>query len=317
MSDTSRATTKRRSKAPSAHIFSADAGAKPVSGFAKFAVVPTLAFAAVVLLPFLVGVVLSFTDWNGIDKVTSFDYGFTGIDNYREALVDANFRSTLGRTFWYTAAVVVFSNLIAFGLALLVTSKLKGQNFFRALFFTPNLIGGVILGFIWVFVFSRMLTWLGDKLGIAVLQSSWLVDPTKALIALIIVAVWQLSGYLMLIYIAGLVSISSDVVEAAKVDGAGPLQLLRYVKMPLMVPAFTVSIFIALRSSLLVFDVNLSLTEGGPFRSTELATLNVYREAFQYQRFQTAQAKAVILYLIIAVIAFAQVKITSRHEVSE
>lgn len=288
-----------------------------MSGFAKFAVVPTFAFAAVVLLPFLVGVALSFTDWNGIDKVTSFDYGFTGIDNYREALADSNFRSTLGRTAWYTAAVVVLSNVIAFGLALLVTSKLKGQNFFRALFFTPNLIGGVILGFIWVFVFSRMLTWLGDTLGITILQNSWLVDPTKALVALIVVAVWQLSGYLMLIYIAGLVSISSDVIEAAKVDGASPIQLLRYVKMPLMVPAFTVSIFLALRSSLLVFDVNLSLTEGGPFRSTELATLNIYREAFQYQRFETAQAKAVILYLIIAVIAFAQVKITSRHEVSQ
>ncbi len=317
MTTTTPTRARRRSRAPSAHIFSADAGAKPVSGFAKFAVVPTLAFAAVVLLPFLVGVALSFTDWNGIDKVTSFDYGFTGIDNYRDALGDANFRSTLGRTVWYTVAVVVLSNLVAFGLALLVTSKLKGQNFFRALFFTPNLIGGVILGFIWVFVFSRMLTWLGDTIGIGFLKSSWLVDPTKAMWALIIVAVWQLSGYLMLIYIAGLVSISSDVIEAAKVDGAGPVQLLRYVKMPLMVPAFTVSIFLALRSSLLTFDVNLSLTDGGPFRSTELATLNIFREAFQYQRFETAQAKAVILYVIIAVIAFAQVRITSRHEVFE
>lgn len=311
--------TKRRRKhtTPSAHIFSKSAGARPVSGFMKFAAVPTVAFTAVVLLPFLVGVILSFTDWNGIDKVTSFKYGFVGADNYRDALTDTSYRATLSHTIWYTLAVVVFSNLIAFGLALLVTSKLKGQNLFRALFFTPNLIGGVILGFIWVFVFNQMFTWIGDHLGIEVLKTSWLVEPTKALISLIIVAVWQLSGYLMLIYIAGLVSINGEVVEAARVDGANSWQLLRKVKMPLMVPAFTVSIFLALRSSLLVFDVNLSLTEGGPFRSTELATLNVYREAFQYQRFPTAQAKAVLLYLIVAVVAFAQVKFTSRHEVYE
>lgn len=307
----------RRTSTPTAHIFSAEAGARPVSGFFRFAAIPVFAFGAVVLIPFLVGVILSFTDWNGIDKVTSFDYSFVGAQNYGDALGDSSYRSTVTRTLTYVVSVVVISNLIAFGLALLVTSKLRAQNFFRALFFTPNLIGGVILGFIWVFVFNEMLPWLGDKLGIGLIKTSWLVEPTKALITLIVVAVWQLSGYLMLIYIAGLVSIPEDVIEASRVDGATGWQQLRFVKVPLMVPAFTVSLFLALRNAFLVFDVNLALTEGGPFRSTELITLNVYLEAFRFQNFQTAQSKAVILFLMIAAIAAAQVAISRRFEVTE
>ena len=308
---------KRRDKEPSAHIFSKRAGANPLSGFFKFAAIPTFAFLVVVVLPFLVGVVLSFTDWNGIDSVTSGDYQYAGAENYRDALGDAAFRGTMGKTFIYVIGVVVFANMIGFGLALLVTSKMKGQNFFRALFFTPNLIGGVILGFIWVFVFSEMLTWVGAKTGIGILENSWLVDPNKGLAALIIVTVWQLSGYLMLIYIAGLVSIPTDVVEAAEVDGANARQLLVLVKLPLMIPSITVSVFLALRNAFLAFDVNLTLTNGGPFRSTELITLNIYLEAFRFQNFQTGQAKAVILFLIIAVIAAVQVIMSRRFEVSE
>ena len=308
---------KRRSTSPSAHIFSREAGAHPLAGFAKFAAIPTFAFIVVVVLPFLVGVVLSFTNWNGIDSVTSGDYEFTGAENYRDALDDDAFRDTLEITLLYVLGVVIFANLVAFGLALLVTSKLKAQNFFRALFFTPNLIGGVILGFIWVFVFSEMFTWVGDKTGIGLLESSWLVDPDKGLIALIIVTVWQLSGYLMLIYIAGLVSISDDVIEAAGVDGANAWQQLFYVKLPLIIPSITVSVFLALRNAFLAFDVNLALTNGGPFRSTELVTLNIYLEAFRFQNFETAQAKAVILFMVIAVIAVVQVVFSRRFEVSE
>lgn len=309
--------TRRRSRSPSAHIFSADAGARPVRGFFQFAAIPTFAFVVVLVIPFLVGVILSFTSWNGIDKITSFDYEYTGTANYVDAVTDDGYRATLSRTLWYVGSVVVFANLVAFGLALLVTSKLRARNFFRALFFTPNLIGGVILGFIWVFVYNQMFTWVGGKVGIGILESSWLVEPTKALIALVVVAVWQLSGYLMLIYIAGLVSIPNDVIEAAAVDGASPWQQLRHVKIPLIIPAFTVCVFLALRNAFLVFDVNLALTDGGPFRSTELVTLNVYLEAFRFQNFETAQAKAVLLYLMIAAIAAAQVALSRRYEVVE
>ncbi|WP_197536895.1 carbohydrate ABC transporter permease [Ilumatobacter coccineus] len=306
-----------RSKSPTAHIYSKEAGARPLSGFLKFAAIPTFAFLVVVVLPFLVGVVLSFTNWNGIDSVTSGDYEYTGIENYSDALGDEAFRATMTRTFVYVLGVVVFSNLIAFGLALLVTSKLRAQNFFRAVFFTPNLIGGVILGFIWVFVFRQMFTWVGESTGIGFLEQSWLVDEKKGLAALVIVTVWQLSGYLMLIYIAGLVSISSDVIEASTVDGAKPWQQLFYVKLPLIVPSITVGVFLALRNAFLAFDVNLTLTNGGPFRSTELLPLNIFLEAFRFQNFETGQAKAVILFLIIAVIAVIQVAVSRRFEHSE
>ena len=308
---------KRSGSAPSAHIFSKSGGADPIRGFVQFAAIPTFAFLAVVTIPFLVGIILSFTNWSGIDSVTSLNYEFTGAENYREAVGDKEFRSTLTRTSVYVIGVVIFSNFAALGLALLVTSKLRGQNAFRALFFTPNLIGGVILGFIWVFIFRNMFTFMGDTLGIGFLQNNWLVDPEQGIAALVIVTVWQLSGYLMLIYIAGLVSIPVELLEAARVDGASAFQQLRYVKLRMIVPSIAVSVFLALRNAFLAFDVNLALTDGGPFRSTELVTLNVYNEAFKFGNFATAQAKAVILFLVIAVLAAIQVMASRRFEVEQ
>lgn len=308
---------QKRSNAPTAHIYSKAGGSRPVRGFMQFAAIPTFAFMVVVTIPFLVGIILSFTDWNGIDSVTSFDYSYTGTENYGDALGDEEFRSTLKRTFVYVLGVVVFSNLIALGLSLLVTSKMRGQNMFRAIFFTPNLIGGVILGFIWVFVFRQMFTYVGDWLGIGFLEKNWLVDPTMGVVALIVVTVWQLSGYLMLIYIAGLVSIPTEIIEAARVDGATAWQQLRYIKARLIVPSITVSVFLALRNAFLAFDVNLALTDGGPFRSTELVTLNVYVEAFRFQNFETAQAKAVLLFIVLALVATVQVLASRRFEVEQ
>lgn len=308
---------ERRGSAPTAHIYSKKAGAHPVLGFLQFAAIPTFAFLAVVTIPFAIGILLSFTNWSGIDSVTSFDYEFTGTENYTEAIGDDDFRATLTRTSIYVIGVVVFSNLAALGLALLVTSKLRGQNAFRALFFTPNLIGGVILGFIWVFIFRNMFTWVGDTVGIGFLQSNWLVDPNQGILALVLVTVWQLAGYLMLIYIAGLVSIPTELLEAARVDGASAFQQLIFVKLRLIVPAIAVSVFLALRNAFLAFDVNLALTDGGPFRATELVTLNVYNEAFKFGNFATAQAKAVLLFLVIAVLAALQVLASRRFEVEQ
>jgi len=186
---------RRRSSAPTAHIYSKAGGAHPVRGFLQFAAIPTFSFLVVVTIPFFVGVLLSFTNWSGIDSVTSFDYELSGVEIYTEAVGDDDFRATLTRTAVYVIGVVVLSNLAALGLALLVTSKLRGQNGFRALFFTPNLIGGVILGFIWVFIFRDMFTWLGETTGIGFLQNNWLVDPNQGILALVVVTVWQLSGY--------------------------------------------------------------------------------------------------------------------------
>ncbi len=285
-----------------------------LKSFATFSFIPLFAFVTVLLIPFLVGFLLTFTDWNGIAAISSLDYNWVGLKNYSVAFADKDFWTALLLTFKYVILVVVFTNIIAFAIALLVTSKLSGRNFFRSIFFVPNLIGGVVLGFIWVFIFSRFVEYIGDITNLAAFQHSWLVDPDKAFIALVIVSVWQLSGYMMLIYIAGLVGIPNDIIEASSIDGASPWQRLRHIVMPLMIPAFTISLFLTLRNSFMAFDVNLALTGGGPFRSTELVTLHIYNEAFRFQNYGDGQAKAVILFVIVATIAIIQVLATNRLE---
>ncbi len=283
--------------------------------FGTFALIPIFAFATVLLVPFLSGVMLSFTDWDGVEPIASFDYRWVGIDSYRDAFADSRFGETLRLTALYVLFTVVVTNIVAFGIALLVTSKLKGRNFFRAAYFLPNLIGGVILGFIWQFVFTEIIEWLGDKTGIGLFEFSWLVDTNKAFIALVVVGVWQMSGYMMLIYIAGLISIPSTVIEASSIDGATRSQQVRYVVIPMLIPSFTISIFLTLRNAFMVFDTNLALTDGGPFRSTEMVAMHIYNEAFLFQNYQTAQAKAVVLFLVVATIAVTQVFLTKRREV--
>lgn len=280
--------------------------------FFTFAFLPLFAFTTVLLIPFLVGVMLTFTDWNGITPIDSFNYNWIGLENFVKAFSSLEFLSVLWLTVRYVVLVIIFTNVIAFGLALLVSSKLPLRNVFRAAFFVPNLIGGVILGFIWQFIFANFVPYIGDLTGIELLKYSWLVETPKAFASLVIVSVWQLSGYMMLIYIAGLTGISDEVLEAASIDGANPFRQMVSIKIPLMVNAFAISIFLTLRNSFMVFDVNLSLTDGGPFRSTEMMTLHIFNEAFVAQNFGTAQAKSLILFLIVAVIAIAQVVITRR-----
>ncbi|MEN9741797.1 MAG: hypothetical protein RIR66_753, partial [Actinomycetota bacterium] len=209
----------------------------------------------------------------------------------------------------------VLVNLIGFGLALLVTVKMRGVNLFRTFFFVPNLIGGVILGVIWQFIFGRALLSISKNYDLRFFQESWLIDPTKAFWALIIVTVWQMSGYMMIIYVTGLMSIENDVLEAAKIDGASPFRTLVSIKMPLMVSAFTISIFLTIRNAFMAYDINLALTGGGPYRSTELVSMHVVTEAFDFGNFATGQAKAIVMFLIIAAVAVTQVAISKRMEV--
>lgn len=286
-----------------------------LTSFATFALVPLFAFVTVLLLPFLTGLFLTFTNWNGLSSIAAFDYNWIGIENYLSVFADSHFWAALGLTFLYTFLVVILTNIAALGLALLVTSALRGRNFFRAVFFAPNLIGGVLLGFIWQFIFSGLVVYLGSVTGSELLRFSWLVDTTKAFIALVLVSVWQLSGYMMLIYIAGLTRIPHDVLEASSIDGATAFQQLRFIKLPLMVQAFTISLFLTLRNSFMVYDVNLALTNGGPFRTTELISMHIYNEAFRFHNYGTGQAQAVVLFVIVAAIAVIQVVVTKRREV--
>lgn len=281
-----------------------------VKDFFTFAFIPLFAFTTVLLIPFTMGVALTFTNWNG------FTVGeFIGFQNYINALTDENFMSIFGITIKYVFYCLIFTNVIGFGLALLITSGIKGQNSLRSAFFMPNLIGGILLGFIWQFIFNRVFITVGDITGFELLLDPWLSEPDKAFWALVIVSVWQQSGYMMLIYIAGIMGVQKSLLEAASIDGASKFQILHAIKIPMMMQSFTICLFLTLKNAFMMFDVNLSLTKGGPYRSTELLTLNIYNEAFLYQNYGTAQAKAIILFLIVVVVAVAQVYFTKKKEV--
>jgi raffinose/stachyose/melibiose transport system permease protein len=288
-----------------------------LGSFAIFGLIPMFAFITVVLTPFFTGLFLTLTNWGGDSSIFTTRFVWVGLQNYFDSFGDAKLWETLGLTLKYVISVVILTNIVAFLLAVLVSASLKGRNIFRSIFFVPNLISGVILGFIWQFIFSKLIVYLGSITNIELLKFSWLVDTDKAFWAMVIVTVWQLSGYMMLIYIAGLTSIPNDVIEASSLDGASSLQQYVLIKIPLMVPAFTISLFLTLRNSFMVYDSNLALTKGGPFRSTELISMHIYNEAFNLQHYQTGQAKAILLFLIVAAIATTQVYFTKRFELGD
>ena len=206
-------------------------------------------------------------------------------------------------------------NVIAFLLAYLLTRGFKGQSFFRAGFFTPNLIGGIVLGYIWQFVFSRVFVNIGEATGWSLFEASWLSDPTKAFAALVMVTVWQLSGYMILIYVAGFMGMSEDVLEAASIDGASGWIKMKNIILPLMMSSITICLFLTLSRAFMVYDVNLSLTAGAPYGTTEMAAMHVYEKAFTSRQYGVGQAEAIILFLIVACISGVQVYLTKKREV--
>lgn len=284
--------------------------ARATKKFLKFAGVPLAIFSVVLVVPFVNGFYYTFTDWDGFE-VTEF----VGLSNYVESFSDPKFWSTLRFTALFVVVSLILVNVVAFGLALIVTSKLRSRNFLRTLFFVPNLIGGVVLGVIWQFIFNSALVSLANKYGWELFKQSWLQDTNKAFWALIIVTVWQSSGYMMIVYITGLVSIETDVLEASQIDGASPLRTLLSIKVPLMAQAFTIALFLTLRGGFMAYDVNVALTGGGPFRTTELISLHIFQDAFGNGNFGTGQSKAVIMFIIVALAALVQVTISKRYEV--
>ncbi len=263
---------------------------------------------SVVIIPFVYGLFITFTDWNGLSQ----DINFIGIENYKNILTDSAFLGAFWKTVVYALFTVILSNLIGFILALVVTSGIKGQNLFRTGFFTPNIIGGIILGYIWNFIFSFGLTKLGEFTGISWMQTSWLTNPVRALMALIIVSAWQMSGYLMVIYIAGLTAVPADLMEAARVDGATVFQTVMQIKIPMIRGTTAICVFLAISRCFMSFDTNLSLTAGGPYKSTELIAYKIYQTAFTSMDFGVGQAQAIILFVIVSVISLLQVYFTRR-----
>ena len=254
-----------------------------------------ISFSLVVLIPMLIGFFYAFTDWNGI---VGSEITFVGFRNFIEIFTrDSSFMHAFGFTALFSICAVVLVNIVGFALALLVTQKFRGATLLRGIFFMPNLIGGLLLGFTWQAL------------------NGWLADPVTGFVGLLILTVWQLSGYMMIVYIAQIQQIPESVKEAARIDGAGYKDMLKSIIMPLMMPAFTIGLFLSISNSFKMFDQNLALTQGGPYKSTEMLALNIYNSAFGANEFGFAQAKAIIFMIAVAAIGVTQLVLTKRKEV--
>ena len=270
----------------------------------------TILFFAVVIIPFIYGLYLTLTSWDGV----SLTKPFVGFENFANAFKDTAYWAAMGRTVIYSAIAVVLINVVSFALAYLVTKGIKGQNFFRAGFFVPYLIGGIVLGYIWKFVFNRAFVAIGSAIAGGT-APSLLSTPHGAMFCLILVSVWQYAGYMMLIYVAGFMSVSADVKEAAMIDGCNAKQAMWHVTVPLMRSSFVQCIFLSITRCFVVYDVNLSLTKGEPFNSSVMAAMHVYNQAFTYKNYGLGQAEALILFIVCAIVGVTQVVIGKRGEV--
>ena len=278
--------------------------------FVGFGLPALIIWISVILIPFIFGIWITLTDWNGL----AMDIHFVGLANFHDVFNDATIGSSFLKTVIYAFFTVILSNIAGVLLALAVTSGIKGQVFFRIGFFSPNIIGGIILGYIWRFIFLYAFTALGKSLEIEWMKTSWLTNPTRALIALILVSSWQLSGYLMVIYIAGFTSVPKELLDAAYADGAGSVQMVTRVKLPLIRNSTTICIFLSISRAFMSFDMNLSLTAGGPYKSTELIAYKIYQTAFTSMEFGKGQAQAIVFFIIVAIISLLQVYVTKRGE---
>ncbi|MFG6114755.1 carbohydrate ABC transporter permease [Halobacillus sp. MO56] len=268
-----------------------------------------LALGIVVVIPFLYGLVYSFTNWNGLTATE-----FIGFEHYINLFQEQEFMNSIWFTLKFAVASVLLLNFFGLALALIVTRNIKSNNLLRTVFFMPNLIGGLILGFIWQFIFVSVFGDIGELLGVESMQG-WLSTTETGFWGLVILTSWQMAGYIMIIYIAYLENIPKELIEAAKIDGASSFQRFKNITFPLVAPAFTISMFLTLSTSFKIYDQNLSLTNGGPYNSTQMVAMEIVRTAFSDNQMSYAQAKAVIFFLIVAVVALTQVYYNKKREV--
>ena len=280
-----------------------------------------LSFIIVVIIPFFMGIYYSLTDWTAVAGIKP---NFVGFENYKEMFSDMAFRYSFIRTFLFTFLSVLSINFMALLFAFLVTKDIKGKNFFRAGFFIPNLIGGLVLGYIWQFIFKSVVPQLGSLLGIPALEELLLLaDPTLALIGLIVAFTWQYAGYIMMIYVAALLNVPQELLEAAEIDGANVWQKFRSITFPMIAQAFTITSFLTLVNSFKQYDIIIALTKGGPstmfngeiVNSTEMLAVHIYNVAFKYNDMAQGQARAIIFFLILSVISVGQVYFNKKSEV--
>lgn len=264
----------------------------------------TIAFLFAFAVPFVMGVGLSFADFT-----TVTDAKWVGFQNYIDAFTSSSdFLHSLGFTALFTVVSIITVNVFSFILALLLTRGIRGTNLFRSVFFMSNLIGGIVLGYIWNLLINAVLSSFGVDITYKAEYGFW---------GLVILTNWQLIGYMMVIYVAGLQNVPNDLIEAAQIDGASPLKTLFSVKIPMVMPSVTICMFLTLTNSFKMFDQNLALTAGAPERETEMIALNIYNTFYGRVGWQgVGQAKAVIFFVIVGILAFLQLKITSSKEVN-
>lgn len=278
---------------------------KSMKRYMPIFVFPTFfAFILGFIIPFILGVGLSFCKFT-----TVTDAKFIGFSNYVEALKDTVFR----HSFWYTTLFAVTSliaiNILAFALAMALTQKLRGTNIFRTIFFLPNLIGGIVLGYIWQLIFNGILAKYETALALNEWYGFW---------GLIILVSWQQIGYMMIIYIAGLQSIPGDVIEAAQIDGASRFQRLWKVTVPMMMPSITICVFLSITNGFKLFDQNLSLTAGEPSKMSEMMALNIFNTFYGRTGWEgVGQAKAVLFFILVVAIGMVQLRMTRSKEVQQ
>ncbi|PTX47115.1 carbohydrate ABC transporter membrane protein 1 (CUT1 family) [Melghirimyces profundicolus] len=268
-------------------------------------------FTLIVVIPFCLGMVYSLSDWDGI----SSQVNWVGLDNFKRVFEDQRFLYSFWFTLKYTVIAVILMNMLGFLLAFLLTRVIPWKNAFRTVFFIPHIIGGLMLGFIWQFIFTKGFATLGELTNFSLFNLPWLGTTNTAFWGIVIVTVWQMAGYLMIIYIAGIINIPTEIMEAAEIDGVNVWQKLRYVIVPLVMPSITICYFLSISSCFKIFDINLSLTNGGPFGSTETLALNIYNEAFSNYRYGLGTAKALLFFVIVGTVTLVQVWYTKRKEV--
>lgn len=275
---------------------------------------PALIFyIAFLLIPMIGAFYYSFTDWNGLNR----DYDLIGFANFVEVFKeDPDFVNSLWFTLKYVIVMVVLQNVFALFLAVLIESRTRSKGIFRTLFFMPNMISVIISAFMWTFIFSQVLPQIAEKTAFTFLNQSWIGDPKFSFYSILIVSLWNGVGYMMIIYLAGLQGVPQSLKEAAVIDGANAWQRFRSVTLPMIAPAITICLFLTLNSSFKVFEVVYGLTGGGPGRSTQVVTMNIYEEAFSNNfRYGYASAKSIILFALVLILTLIQVSVTKKREV--
>lgn len=279
------------------------------TGFTLPVVIVILLF---VEIPFFMSVLYSFTKWNGLDRMPKF----IGLENYKELLFnDKDMMHALVFTLAFTVLMVIFTNLIALLLAAVLDSEIKGRNALRAAFYVPNIISLIVIGYVWKFIFSNGFDSFYNLTHMGIFSLSWLGDTKIVFFSVLTVTVWQAIGFYLIIYIAGLQTVSRDLIEAALIDGANRVTRFFKITLPLIMPSITVCVFYSLSNALKTFDVIFSLTFGGPGLASTSIALDIYKTAFISSRFGYGSAKSVVLFILIMIITVTQVTIFKRREV--